>query len=51
VRNASIEIYVISKFGNTIYVRMELVHVGVCAVVCYCSVGVRYLIEVCGYMP
>ena len=45
------EIYVMSKFGNTSYVRIELVHVGVCVMVCYCSGGVKYLIEVCGCMP
>jgi hypothetical protein len=44
------EIYVMSKFGNTSYVRIELVHLCVCAVVYYNSGGVRYLIEVCGYM-
>jgi hypothetical protein len=41
---------VMSKFGNTCDVRIELVHVCVCDVVCYSSGGVRYLIEVCGYM-
>jgi hypothetical protein len=45
------EIYVMSKFGNTSYVRIELVHLCVCVVVHYNSGGVRYLIEVCGYMP
>jgi hypothetical protein len=39
-----------SKSGNTRDVRIELVHVCVCAVVYYGSGGVRYLIEVCGYM-
>jgi hypothetical protein len=42
--------YVMSKSGNTRDVRIELVHVCVCAVVYYGSGGVRYLIEVCGYM-
>jgi hypothetical protein len=40
-----------SKFGNICDVRIELVHVCVCAVVYYSSGGVRYLIEVHGYMP
>ena len=40
-----------SKSGNTRDVRIELVHVCVYAVVYYGSGGVRYLIEVCGYMP
>jgi hypothetical protein len=30
VRNASMEIYMMSKFGNTGYVRIKLVHVCVC---------------------
>jgi hypothetical protein len=42
---------VMSKFGNISDVRIELVHVCVCAVVYYCGGGVRFLIEVCGYMP
>jgi hypothetical protein len=39
-----------SRSGDTNDVRIELVHVYVCAMV-YCSGGgVRYLFEVCGYM-
>jgi hypothetical protein len=35
------EIYVMSKFGNTSYVRIELVHVCVCVVVYHSSGSLR----------
>jgi hypothetical protein len=49
--NKCVVLVLCDKSENTRDVRIGLVHVCVCAVVYYGSGGVRYLIEVCGYMP
>ena len=49
--NTYVVLVLCDKFGNIGDVRIEVEHVCVCAVVYYSSGGVRYLIEVRGYMP